>query len=677
MRLGIKNIFSGLIVLAISINFFAISTVYGHVDPPVDASNPFTEFSHVHYDGLSENGADHANFLPTNDHMWPLGGITGPIYPIAAAYNQRDEDMDENDAHRGIDIQVPLGTPVYAMADGVVRRARNNYYSDPMIQITHFKPGYDPSESCNHSINEYKCYYSNYMHLPEDSWIGFTSEGSTVTKGQQIAVSGGENSNVEHLHFEFRNGGTTQPDAINPMLLLPYNNTANNLVLEFKNDNDVIEYPDFATDGDIATSPLYEQRGVNVLLRSLHPNEVDANRVEIKFYDRDSGSEILLDQQVYDIMEHNYVYTDLDVDADGYDDDNDRDINGYEITPWDYNANDPSREIWVQNYRFHDLDIYDPINESIPNSWRVEAKAFDVFGVENSMIEYCENGGIQVSCDSPFDLEVSSVYQNRGVLNITLTNNSGGDFDPTTDGFRLYLKKDGDQYGTYISSYLNTSNLTAGGGLNLITSFIAPGLHTYEVCLMSPTIYNGAYNDADISNNCMGNNFNTPDSDNDGLSDDRETFSTRTNPNLADTDGGGVDDGTEVLVDRTDPNHPGDDNNAPANTPQLNLDLAVTSINSNNNYLNITISNQSGVNFDSVSDGFRISLKRDGVRYGTYLSRYLATSNLTAGGSLNLMAKLYPGQHTYEICIIDPMIINETYNDTDTSNNCMNAQLTL
>jgi len=40
------------------------------------------------------------------------------------------------DFHRGVDIPAPLGTPVYAIDDGVVRIAGvHPDYSDPVVQV--------------------------------------------------------------------------------------------------------------------------------------------------------------------------------------------------------------------------------------------------------------------------------------------------------------------------------------------------------------------------------------------------------------------------------------------------------------------------------------------------------------------------------------------------------------
>lgn len=40
------------------------------------------------------------------------------------------------DFHRGVDIPAPLGTPVYAIDDGVVRIAGvHSSYSDPVVQV--------------------------------------------------------------------------------------------------------------------------------------------------------------------------------------------------------------------------------------------------------------------------------------------------------------------------------------------------------------------------------------------------------------------------------------------------------------------------------------------------------------------------------------------------------------
>jgi murein DD-endopeptidase MepM/ murein hydrolase activator NlpD len=95
---------------------------------------------------------------------------------------------DECSCHKGIDIPLEVGTPVFAVADGVVEKIG-------------FEPeGFGYYLILRHSFSG-KTYYTYYGHLEsEPYWIG---KGDEVTKGQEIANSGNSGySTGPHLHFE-------------------------------------------------------------------------------------------------------------------------------------------------------------------------------------------------------------------------------------------------------------------------------------------------------------------------------------------------------------------------------------------------------------------------------------------------------------------------------------------
>ncbi len=156
--------------------------------------------------------------------------------PIASTYGPRPlvSENHRYDFHRGLDLTSPVGTPVFAITDGVVRIAGNHSsYSDPMVQIRHYRPN---SNSCSGQ----GCYHSNYMHL--SAWT--VSVNESVTKGQLIGYTGTSQSGYAHLHFEIRNspGGhdaysAWQRDSIHPLTALPHPDTSNatNISLSFAN----------------------------------------------------------------------------------------------------------------------------------------------------------------------------------------------------------------------------------------------------------------------------------------------------------------------------------------------------------------------------------------------------------------------------------------------------------
>jgi len=89
--------------------------------------------------------------------------------------------------HDGFDIAAPKGTPVYAMADGVVIIAGNNfYYNGNFILI-------------DHGLN----LSSIYLHLNKM----FVKEGDRVRKGEKIGEIGTTGrSTGPHLHWSVRWG---------------------------------------------------------------------------------------------------------------------------------------------------------------------------------------------------------------------------------------------------------------------------------------------------------------------------------------------------------------------------------------------------------------------------------------------------------------------------------------
>lgn len=96
--------------------------------------------------------------------------------------------------HEGFDIGVPIGTPVYAIADGEVVTVGSSGSSGNMVKVHH-----------GNGLT------TSYMHLSAFN----VGKGDKVTRGQQIALSGntGIGSTGPHLHFEVQvNGKNIYPD---------------------------------------------------------------------------------------------------------------------------------------------------------------------------------------------------------------------------------------------------------------------------------------------------------------------------------------------------------------------------------------------------------------------------------------------------------------------------------
>ncbi|BAY41176.1 peptidoglycan-binding LysM [Nostoc sp. NIES-2111] len=123
-------------------------------------------------------------------YIWPAKGV------LTSGYGWRWGRM-----HRGIDIAAPVGTPIYASADGVVEQARFN------------KGGYGLLVDIRHPDGS----MTRYAH---NSKL-FVQAGQQVRQGQHIANMGNTGfSTGPHSHFEIHASGK---GAINPIAMLPSN----------------------------------------------------------------------------------------------------------------------------------------------------------------------------------------------------------------------------------------------------------------------------------------------------------------------------------------------------------------------------------------------------------------------------------------------------------------------
>jgi murein DD-endopeptidase MepM/ murein hydrolase activator NlpD len=116
--------------------------------------------------------------------------------------------------HAGVDIPGPVGTPIYATADGIVSNAS-------------WRGGYGNLVEVNHG----KGIATRYGHLSKI----LVADGARVTRGQLIALMGSTGrSTGPHLHYEVRMDG----HAVNP---LPFLTTADYLLAS--QDKSVREIP--------------------------------------------------------------------------------------------------------------------------------------------------------------------------------------------------------------------------------------------------------------------------------------------------------------------------------------------------------------------------------------------------------------------------------------------------
>lgn len=128
------------------------------------------------------------NTSQSNAYIWPIPDRK----KITTRYNYRNGKKHSsryyiNGKAAGIDISAPIGTPVYAVADGTVTTVLNKGKKSfgKYIEITHN----DGSKSLYAHLNEFNA-----------------SVGQNVSRGTLIARSGNTgNSSGAHLHFELSN----------------------------------------------------------------------------------------------------------------------------------------------------------------------------------------------------------------------------------------------------------------------------------------------------------------------------------------------------------------------------------------------------------------------------------------------------------------------------------------
>jgi len=117
-------------------------------------------------------------------------------YPVAYAGNYELDDSGEGaGSHPAVDIKVPAGTPVFAIANGVVTKAGSSSGFGNTIVLKHMDVP-NPNGTGNTTL------YSSYSHLS----TYFVTEDDVITKGDIIGEVGSTGtSTTNHLHFQLDN----------------------------------------------------------------------------------------------------------------------------------------------------------------------------------------------------------------------------------------------------------------------------------------------------------------------------------------------------------------------------------------------------------------------------------------------------------------------------------------
>jgi murein DD-endopeptidase MepM/ murein hydrolase activator NlpD len=129
----------------------------------------------------------------SNTRLW-YGTFKKPLASdITSAFgNQRLFNGQLQSYHRGTDLRAKAGTPVYASNFGIVRLAKNLFYSGNIVIVDHGKG-----------------IFTNYAHLSKIQ----VAAGQPVARGDQIGLSGATGRvSGPHLHWGVKiNGAYVDP----------------------------------------------------------------------------------------------------------------------------------------------------------------------------------------------------------------------------------------------------------------------------------------------------------------------------------------------------------------------------------------------------------------------------------------------------------------------------------
>lgn len=141
------------------------------------------------YDFLAEQGRTQQDRIAHIPAIQPVPERF--LRTMASGYGvRRDPIYGTAKMHEGMDFSAPIGTPVYATADGTVRTASRQGLYGNMIEIDH---GYS--------------YLTRYAHLSEIK----VRPGQQVHRGDLIGLVGNTGKSTgPHLHYEVRLRGAAQ-----------------------------------------------------------------------------------------------------------------------------------------------------------------------------------------------------------------------------------------------------------------------------------------------------------------------------------------------------------------------------------------------------------------------------------------------------------------------------------
>lgn len=254
------------------------------------------------------------------DNIWPLCGgsydALGSLFECPAVavgdtstysdrwtvndtFGPRELSYQPVDWHRGIDFSAECGEPVFAIADGQVKRLKydTSGTDDPSVAIRHCYDDIYPDDPDYTNDHDYGCFTTYYRHLAgievamnehvvqgqQIGWSGYSNVGDRIhdfadTNGYDPSVAEAcaarLSGDYRHLHFEVLESSTIKyfwtysGDAIHPLHALPYDDTSAGEITEL-----------------IVRAPATGELAVEVEVEFPH-GEVDMAGVDVDLYER-------------------------------------------------------------------------------------------------------------------------------------------------------------------------------------------------------------------------------------------------------------------------------------------------------------------------------------------------------------------------------------------------------
>jgi len=167
-----------------------------------DEDGPYSEITEADVSALGQGDASFSSLFsswkrldgPAQSAVYIPSGRPVEKLSLTSSFGVRSDPFNGRARmHKGIDIPGPLGTPIYATADGIVSRAEWASGYGNLVQISHGN-GME----------------TRYGHLSKL----LVAPNTHVRRGQLIALMGSTGrSTGSHLHYEVRVDGA----AINPL----------------------------------------------------------------------------------------------------------------------------------------------------------------------------------------------------------------------------------------------------------------------------------------------------------------------------------------------------------------------------------------------------------------------------------------------------------------------------